>query len=152
MTRINTIDPRLLTDQHLMAEYRELPMVHAALSRSLSSLRGVDLSTLPGVYTLNKGHVRFFYNKGKWLYDRYHHLIDELAFRGYDIQPELRVVNWNVFRDNNLFLDWEPNQQAHRVNVERIIERVESKPQWYKYMRKDLQSNYLPILHQIMEA
>jgi len=64
----------------------------------------------------------------------------------------MRVVNWNVFRDNNLFLDWEPNQQAHRVNVERIIERVESKPQWYKYMRKDLQSNYLPILHQIMEA
>lgn len=151
MTRINTIDPRLLTDQHLMAEYREMPMVHAALSRSLSSLRGVDLSTLPPVYTLNKGHVRFFYNKGKWLYERYTALVRELEFRNYDLDPG-RVVNWNVFRDNNLFGDWEPNATAHRVNVERIIERVKAKPQWYRYMGKGLADNYLPILHQIMEA
>jgi deoxyribonuclease (pyrimidine dimer) len=135
-----------------MAEYRELPMVHASLSRSLSSKRGVHYSLIPKKYTLNKGHVTFFYNKGKWLFNRWTSLIEELKYRGYDVRPEERVVNWKVFTDNSLYNDWCPDNEAHRVNVERIIERIEAKPQWYRYMGKGLADNYLPILHQIMEA
>ena len=133
MTRINTIDPQALTDQHLMAEYRELPMVHAALSRSLSSLGGLDLSTISSVYLLNRGHVKFFYDKGKWLHERWNALIDELRKRGYEINPGDRVVNWNVFVDNNLYGDWQPDQAAHKINVERLVERCKAKPDWYKY-------------------
>lgn len=132
MTRINTIDPRLLTDQHLMAEYRELPMVHASLSRSLSSNRGVDLPTIPKEYTLNAGHVRFFYNKGAWLRERWDSLVSELRIRGFQIDPTARKVDWNVFIDNNLNGDWEPDAKAHQINVERILARINSKRDWYK--------------------
>ena len=66
MTRINTIDVNLLSDQHLMAEYRELPMVHGSLRRTLKSANGFQLSKVSPVYTLNAGHVYFWYNKKKF--------------------------------------------------------------------------------------
>ena len=146
MTRINTIDTKHLTDQHLMAEYRELPMVNAALSRSLSSKSGVRHHLIPQRYTLNKGHVMFFYNKGAWLYDRYMTLIAELRNRGYEINPDDRVVNWDVFRDNGLFKTWAPDGAAHAVNVERLIERVAAKTSWYRLMGTPVDEQYLAFL------
>ena len=146
MTRINTIDPEHLTDQHLMAEYRELPMVNAALSRSLSSKSGVDRTSLPTKYTLNRGHVMFFYDKGSWLYDRYMSLISCLRDRNYQINPESRVVKWDHFKDNGLFNLWEPDGAAHAINVERLIERVESKVSWYRLKGTPVDEQYLAFL------
>ena len=40
--RVNVIHPIFLSDQHLVAEYREVKMGPKALSRSLGSIRGVD--------------------------------------------------------------------------------------------------------------
>ena len=40
MTRINIVHPSELTDQHLIAEYREITMVPAALKRTLNSKIG----------------------------------------------------------------------------------------------------------------
>ena len=37
MTRINLINPSELSDQHLVAEYREIFMVGSALQRSIKS-------------------------------------------------------------------------------------------------------------------
>ena len=71
MTRINIIPVQELFDQHLIAEYREITMVPAALNRTLKSKGGLDLSKISSNYTLNKGHVYFFYDKGKYLYKRY---------------------------------------------------------------------------------
>lgn len=133
MTRINTIDPTLLTDQHLMAEYRELPMVHGSLRRSLASKNGLDRSTIPPEYTLNKGHVKFFYDKGEFLKQRYESLIHELNDRGYNVDPNSRTVDWSVFTDNNLDGEWQPNTSAHAINVERIVDRIDSKREWYRY-------------------
>lgn len=67
MARINVVHPTVLTDQHLMAEYRELTMVMGSLKRSLNSKNG--LPPIPAKYTLNAGHVAFFYNKGAWRVD-----------------------------------------------------------------------------------
>ena len=71
MTRINIIPVEELFDQHLIAEYREITMVPAALKRTLKSKKGLDVSRINSKYTLNKGHVYFFYNKGKYLNKRY---------------------------------------------------------------------------------
>jgi len=62
MTRINIIPVKELFDQHLIAEYREIIMVPAALSRTLKSKVGFDESKIEDRYTLNKGHVYLFYN------------------------------------------------------------------------------------------
>lgn len=133
MTRINTIPVGELADQHLMAEYRELPMVNASLKRSLRSKSQNGMKTIPKDYTLNTGHVKFFYNKGKYLYDRYHQLITELRYRGFEVKPDERSVDWSVFTDYNLYDDWQPVQKDHTINVERLILRIEQKPSWYRY-------------------
>lgn len=146
MTRINIIDVDLLTDQHLMAEYRELPMVNAALSRSLSSLRGVHHASIPSNYTLNRGHVTFFYDKGEWLYNRYEQLIDELYKRQYNIDPKSRVVFWQHFVDNNLYNNWLPDAQAHAINVERLLERIYQKKDWYRYKGVPITESYIERL------
>ena len=135
MTRINVIDPKDLTDQHLMAEYRELPMVMGSLRRSLKSKRG--LPKIPNQYTLNAGHVTFFYNKGKFLYNRYQLLIKHLQERGYVLDPD-RKADFSVFIENGLNGDWTPNNHAHVINKQRINERIAAKPHWYRYYGKSI--------------
>lgn len=136
MTRINTIDPVLLTDQHMMAEYRELPMVCAALRRSLRTQSVERIrSKIPAQYTLNKGHVLFFYDKGQYLMERYDRLIWALRRRGYEVRPETREVSFDVFEENDLHGWWMPTLRDHRVNIDRICQRVIQKPYWYRVDR-----------------
>ena len=59
MTRINIISPSELTDQHLIAEYREIFMVAGSLKRTLISKSGFVESKVPKNFTLNNGHVYF---------------------------------------------------------------------------------------------
>jgi len=59
MTRINIINPSELTDQHLVAEYRELFMVGSSLQRSLKSPNW-DVNNIQKKFTLNRGHVMLF--------------------------------------------------------------------------------------------
>lgn len=126
MTRINVVAVSELTDQHLMAEYRELPMVLAAARRSKPTNY-----TPTTTYTLNKGHVKFFYNKKKWLYNRWVELIEELKARGYNIDPSARSVDWSHL-DKFPQTDWQPDQTAYQINMQRIQERIQAKPHWYK--------------------
>lgn len=145
MTRINTIDVETLTDQHLMAEYRELPMIHASLRRSKASKKGLVLDNIPAKYTLNRGHVTFFYDKGKWIYNRWCQLIEELRVRNYDIKPEERKVDWTVF-DSVLYNDWSPVQRDHDINLERILYRINEKREFYKYRGKPITDAYFETL------
>lgn len=147
MTRINVIDPSVLTDQHLMAEYRELPMVMAALRRSLTAKRGIP--PIPPKYTLNKGHVTFFYNKGLYLRARYAALIAELVDRGYDVNPQAReTVSFEVF-DANRHLDqqWLPDSHALMVNQARVTERINQKLEWYKHRKLPITGYDTDIIH-----
>ncbi len=131
MTRINLINPSELTDQHLIAEYREIFMVGGSLKRTLNSKVGYQESKVPKRYTLNTGHVYFFYNKGAYLHRRYHELIDEMLKRGF--QPdELRVFPTKVFVENNLYNDWTPNIEDYKIIRERIQQKIDMKPNWYR--------------------
>ena len=87
MTRVNIVPPNELTDQHLIAEYREITMVPAALHRTLNSKTGLRKNKISTHYTLNAGHVYFFYDKGKYLHNRYYELIDEMKRRGFSPNP-----------------------------------------------------------------
>ena len=73
-----------------------------------------------------------FYNKGKFLEDRYRALCVELKRRGYEIDPN-RAADFNVFKENMLDKDWHPDPNALAVNVQRIIERINQKWHWYRY-------------------
>ena len=137
MTRINIIPPSELTDQHLIAEYREITMVPAALKRTLNSKLGLQIKRINKKYTLNKGHVYFFYDKGKYLNNRYNSLVLEMKRRGFKVD-ESRVFPKYVF-PKALYNDWVPTLSDQKIIRERISYKIAQKPNWYRkteYVKK----------------
>ena len=131
MTRINIIPVDQLYDQHLIAEYREITMVPAALKRTLNSKNGLDLSKIPNQYTLNKGHVYFFYNKGKYLDIRYNQIVKEMKNRGFTPDPN-RSFPKDIFIENNLYKNWSPTFRDCQIIKKRIDSKIKEKPNWYR--------------------
>lgn len=135
MTRINILQPDILTDQHLIAEYRELFMVGSALQRSLKSPNWEkNKKTWPKEFTLNSGHVKFFYDKGKYLHNRYRELVQEMKDRGMKPDPNRRFKReqW----PDNLYKDWQPAVKDQIIVKERIEEKIKMKPDWYRKTAK----------------
>lgn len=130
MTRINTLDPAELTDQHLVAEYREIFMVAGSLRRSLKSPNW-NSDKIPKKFTLNKGHVTFFYDKGRYLFYRYKSLIAEMKDRGMNPDPNrtFPTAQW----PQELYNDWTPTEADRDIVRERIKIRITEKPNWYRY-------------------
>ena len=129
MTRINIINPSELTDQHLVAEYRELFMVGSSLQRSLKSPNW-DVNRIPTKFTLNTGHVMFFYDKGKYLHKRYRQLREEMKVRG--MKPDDTRVFKREQWPNELYNDWIPTIEDQKIIRDRIEERIAEKPDWYR--------------------
>ena len=139
MTRINLIDPKELSDQHLMAEWREIKMVPAALRRSLKtkSIESI-LKSIPNNYTLGTGHVRFFYDKMIYLKNRYEILTKELLNRGYNLKNTETFDSYTKDLPKEFLLDYEPTENAIGIITSRISEKIAMKPGWYRYYGKKL--------------
>lgn len=117
MTRINTVPVEELTDQHLLAEWRELPRI----SKLAWAYWGRDgrKEDLPETYRLGKGHVQFFYDKGTYLYFRLCQLYEECQARG------IKVQYWSyVPHPDELSGGWTPDVEAIRANRARRAERI----------------------------
>ena len=130
MTRINIIPVSELTDQHLIAEYREITMVPAALTRTLNSKSGFIKKKIPDRFTLNTGHVYFFYDKGLYLYNRYDNIVEEMILRGFN--PDLKRIFPKDIFPFELFNDWTPNIEDQELVRDRIKEKIAMKPNWYR--------------------
>ena len=84
MTRINVVPVQTLSDKHLLAEYKEITRpFNKVIKRVYNNTMGNV--TIPDNYVLGKGHETFFFNKLKWLHDRYDQLFVELKARGFNI-------------------------------------------------------------------
>ena len=130
MTRINIIPPQELTDQHLIAEYREITMVPGSLNRTLKSKTGYHKDKVNKTFTLNKGHVYFFYNKGKYLDNRYSELILEMKDRGFKPNPNRKFPK-HIFPEY-LYNDWKPTNIDQDIVRKRIALRISERPDWYR--------------------
>ncbi len=130
MTRINIVPVEELTDQHLMAEYREIFMIGSSLQRSLKS-KNWNKKRIPKKFTLNEGHVLFFYDKGKYLYKRYDEIKKELKKRNYNLDKN-RLFKSTQF-PSEYFNDWEPTKEDQAIVWKRIEERIRQKPEWYRH-------------------
>jgi len=135
MTRINIIPVSELHDQHLIAEYREITMVPAALKRTLNSKVGLLKEKISKHFTLNSGHVYFFYDKGLYLDKRYTEIVNEMKSRGFN-PDSTRVFPIQIFKDNNLYNDWTPMIEEQKLIRQRIQELINSKPDWYRKTRR----------------
>lgn len=134
MTRVNIIPVSELTNRHLMAEYREITMVPAALKRSMNSKKGLDKSKISKKYILNTGHVYHFYDKGLFLYKRYNELKIELKKRNYNLDNS-RLFPLSDF-PKEFQNDWEYSEEEMNINRERIEQRIKEKPHLYKKRSK----------------
>ena len=137
MTRVNLIDPSELANQHLFAEFRELKMIPKALARSLKT-QSVDkiLKKIPKEFTLNTGHVLFFYDKGEYLRRRYEQLTEELIARGYNINRDAKFDPDDIMFDPQWNGDYKPDERAFAIIRERIAEKISQKPSFYKWPNK----------------
>lgn len=123
MTRINCIAPQDLSGPHLVAEYRELPRIFALVRAAIKRGEKPDDPRNPKAYTLGKGHVRFFYPHLGFLIKRQQALIDEMLRRNY--QPSYQSTAHLMQNIPVAWCkDWQPDETAIRINIERINERT----------------------------
>lgn len=120
MTRINVVPVEELCDQHLLAEYRELPRVF-----TLAKV----CSDAPRQYVLGTGHVKFFYDKLCYIYMRCLLLIQECEKRGFNIAyvtpPKDLPTNAKLWND------YIPTEEAIALNKQRLQDRMKKfSPRW----------------------
>ena len=126
MTRINVLNVEDLTNDHLLAEYKEITRpFNKAYKRLLSGK--LDFTRYDS-YRLNTGHETFFFDKLQWLYHRYHQLRDELLRRGYNINQESFNKISRTFIDrlseSKLWGWYEPTSEDKYLNMARLVNRT----------------------------
>ena len=134
--RINIINPKYLTDNHLIAEYRETKMATYYYVKSKNSKNGIDKSRISERYTLNKGHGYMWFNKFQFISDRFDSIVEEMRARGF--KTNFTELNFTDI-DEEAFGDFEPNQGDKRINLDRILIRIAKQPKWYKYRGKTIE-------------
>lgn len=147
MTRINAgIHPSSLTDQHLIAEYNEIGLFFMSLRRSLKSKNGVIRNQIPEEFTLNAGHVKFFYDKLLYVQKRYESLKHECRTRSFNLNEDRVIYLFNEF-PLRLYNDWSPDAKSDKIIKERIILRLRAKPDFYRYYKQKIEVEYFIKTH-----
>lgn len=124
------MSPSELHRLHLIAEYREITMIPAALRRSLKARdQAAVLAGVPQLFTLNAGHVTFFYNKLHYVRQRLVRIMDEMTSRGYKTDPS-RVLTFDGF-PTIFYGDWQETPAARDIILHRITQRRQQKPHLY---------------------
>ena len=139
MTRINSAIPvQLLSDEHLLAEHREIKRLPACVKKSKKS---GSINNIPEKFVLGKGHVLFFLDKQKFIYNRYKEIYSELLWRGFNIEDYSK--NWDDLKDTELWNDYVPTTEERELLVERITMRIiESKKVCFYYFRREISKEY----------
>lgn len=127
MTRINVIPACELSDQHLIAEYHELPRV---LNQD------INIADAPERYVLGKGHMKWAKRHIIYVKARYLQLIKEMQHRGFK-------TNWGL--DDKIVCgsyselleqDYFEEPEDFELNRQRIREKYEMKPNWYRWTNR----------------
>ena len=117
MTRINVgIPPAELTNQHLIAEHREIKRIPNCIAKGKYNMNGI-----PDKFKLGTGHVKFFYNKLLHLKKRYIRLYEECVKRGFNVQNYIGAWD-NIPKE--LMNDYKPTLIDRAIVQERINEKL----------------------------
>ena len=124
MTRINSaINPKNLTDQHLIAELRELPRIFTAVNKRLYS--DLSFDDIPKEFCLGTGHTKYFYDKLKFLIDRHCFLRFEYYCRfkkNWQFKPDQSMLHRWIFK--GLFNDHMVTKNKNQLLIDRISTRI----------------------------
>ena len=119
MTRINLVHPSKLSTKHLVAEYREIVRVFALARMAQHEMHR---RKQPSAYTLGAGHVLFFYDKLKFVSDRYDSLCQEMVDRGF-ICNRIPMEDLHNGIGKHMFHNYTPTETAIAINMQRIKDR-----------------------------
>ena len=121
MTRINcSIQVISLTDEHLLAEHREIKRLPICTLKAISS---GSINKGPNEFKLGSGHVLFFTKYGKYTLNRYKQIYNECIRRGFNV--ENYSANWECV-PSTYMNDLQESQNIGNQLVERITERINS--------------------------
>jgi deoxyribonuclease (pyrimidine dimer) len=123
MVRINLINPKYLADQHLIAEYNEILMLFGYVKKYPRCTR------IPPNYLLGPGHITFFKNKLLYLKKRHDVIKKEMRRRGF--VPK-KTIDLSIF-SRGLVNNWKPTEIDKKIIQNRIIEKLKTKPNYYRY-------------------
>ncbi len=140
MTRINAfIPPENLTDAHLIAEIKEINQLCGSYRKSLTSKNGIN--NIPEQFTLNSGHVKFFYKRGKYLSNRFEQLKYEALKRGFNVISTFNSTVWKEYH----FKDWNPTnieiERIRNILFERISSRLQTQKKSSRYKKEIINSD-----------
>ena len=124
MTRINSaISVKNLTDEHLLAEHREIKRLPRCLVKAISS---GSIARIPKEFTLGTGHVLFFLDKMKFICKRYEMIYKECLSRGINVTSYKGSFDI-VFKNpeyHKYFNDYVPTDREKALLVSRITDRI----------------------------
>lgn len=135
MTRINCgIPVEALTDEHLLAEHREIKRLPDSFIKALDS---GALGRIPSEFCLGPGHVTFFLNKQFYVAWRYKLIYSECLRRGFNVADYRQ--NWlnlvDTFKRYDCWHDYFPCWREFSQVKARIEERIKNSPKvsWHYY-------------------
>ena len=139
MTRVNYYIPvESLHDSHLFSEFRELPRIPRKVKKFIRD--GKRVNTFNGDFKLGENHVRFFYDKLKYLHSRYDELFQESLNRGFSWNYDDQLFDINDFSFRKYYNPCElPREESVIMVKERIATRIRSSKQHPRYYRKDIE-------------
>ena len=120
MTRVNVVPVTELSDGHLEIEHYELPRVFVLVRGAIERGEAPDDWRNPSEYRVGAGHVRFFYPRLLYVFQRQIDVMLEMLVRGLPlIREEQHVSDISSIWLN----DYEPTEQAITDNRKRLSER-----------------------------
>ena len=127
------VDPKYLTDQWLIAEYRELPMVVGSLRVNGWKIK----SEVPSIFNLGKGHINFLKSRLMYINNRHDAVKEEMHKRGFKCDV-LRISMPDVAGYWN---DWIPTMEDSikiRVRLHEKILKNKLPITWWRFNRINL--------------
>lgn len=126
MTRINSAIPvKLLTDEMLLAEHREIKRLPSVLSKAIQCN---SINKIPSSFCLGTGHVKFFLNKMLFIFNRYTLIKNECILRNFNITD----YSSNFLSiDNQYMNDYIPTKDEYSLLKDRITDRINNSNKLY---------------------
>lgn len=91
-----------------------------------------SMDKIPNQYKLGPGHMLFFKNKLKYLEKRHKLIKKEMQNRGFKINE---TIDLSIFK-KDLINDFKPSSKDKEIIKERLIWKINLKPNYYRYYRE----------------
>lgn len=133
------VNPCYLTDQWLIAEYRELPMVIGSLRVNNWQIKSIVKSS----FTLGKGHLNFFKPRLSYLFNRHEEVKKEMTKRGFKCD----ILTIDILNSPDRYLNqWSPTMNDSKLIRARLVEKITKNKlpiTWWRYKRENLTASTL---------